>query len=76
MNETHESILYSLKDLMEKSNLSGDQKSNIKKIICLNSADSFYIQNENSEYIDLTVDLTKLNLDSLFQIYDVIHELS
>ena len=76
MNETHESILYSLKDLMEKSNLSGDQKSSIKKIICLNSADSFYIQNENSEYIDLTVDLTKLNLDSLFQIYDVIHELS
>jgi hypothetical protein len=64
-------IMDEVRDMILKSNMNNEQKKEFRDII-LNSGEDSYVLTNEGDTCDITVNLTKLNIDSLLLIYDAI----
>jgi hypothetical protein len=64
-------IMDEVRDMILKSNMNNEQKKEFRDII-LNSGEDSYVLTNEGDTCDITVNLSKLNIDSLLLIYDAI----
>lgn len=63
-------IMDEVRDMILKSNMNNEQKKEFRDIVLNEGGDSYVLTNEG-DTCDITVNLSKLSIDSLLLIYDV-----